>query len=97
MLIYIYIFLYLCIFLCILFILYSLEIIDKIVAMKDSNSKAEARVQELTTYIADIDAGRIEFTSERVDLEKELEELNSDLEASSELRAKEKQDLLSAR
>lgn len=67
-----------------------------VASKKDSNSKAEARVQELTTYIADIDAGRIEFTSERTDLEKELEELNSDLEASSELRAKEKQDFEAA-
>jgi hypothetical protein len=59
---------------------------------KASNSESQARVEELTTYIADIDAGRIEFTSERVDLEKDLEELNSDIEAATELRAKEKAD-----
>ena len=68
-----------------------------VAAKQESNSKGQARVDELTTYIADIDAGRIEFTSERTDLEKELEELNSDMEAASELRAKESKDFEEAR
>merc|ERR1719157_227295 len=41
-----------------------------------SNESAEKRIKELETYISDIEAGRIEFSSERVDLEKELEEVN---------------------
>jgi len=68
-----------------------------VASKQDSNSKGQARVGELTTYIADIDAGRVEFTSERTDLEKELEELNSDMEAATELRAKEHKDFEDAR
>ena len=34
----------------------------------------------LKQYLADIAAGRVEFTSERQDLEKEIEELMGDLE-----------------
>merc|ERR1719235_2652145 len=36
-----------------------------------SNAAAEDRIEELEAYIADIEAGRIEFTSERTDLEAE--------------------------
>lgn len=61
-----------------------------------SNAASTARVDELKTYIADIEAGRIEFTSERVDLEKELEQVNSDIEAASSMREKEHADFLEA-
>eukprot|EP00928_Gymnodinium_smaydae_P088695 TRINITY_DN72761_c0_g1_i1.p2 TRINITY_DN72761_c0_g1~~TRINITY_DN72761_c0_g1_i1.p2 ORF type:complete len:740 (-),score=261.99 TRINITY_DN72761_c0_g1_i1:68-2287(-) len=59
---------------------------------KAAISTAQSRADMLDAYIADIDAGRVEFTSERTDLEKELEELNADLEAADALRKKEKSD-----
>merc|ERR1740138_1531975 len=43
-----------------------------------SNEVATSRIDELKRYIADIEAGRVEFTTERVDLEKELATLRSD-------------------
>merc|ERR1711862_934651 len=61
-----------------------------------SNEIAEKRVSSLTEYIADIEAGRIEFTSERVDLEKELEEVNSSIEEATALRKKENEEFLAA-
>jgi len=63
----------------------------------ESNSVSQDRVGTLTTYIADIEAGRIEFTTERVDLEKELEQVNADLEASAQLRNQENGNYLAAK
>merc|ERR1719487_1588107 len=57
-----------------------------------SNAAAEARIDELETYIADLDSGRIELTSERQDLEKDIAELMSDMEQATALRKKEKAD-----
>merc|ERR1719198_2625973 len=57
-----------------------------------SNAAAEARIDELETYLADLAAGRIELTSERVDLEKDIAELMSDMESATALRKKEKAD-----
>merc|ERR1719281_1942853 len=45
-----------------------------------SNAAADARINELETYIADLASGRIELTDERVTLEKEVAELMADLE-----------------
>lgn len=64
---------------------------------KASNAESQSRIDMLTTYIADIDAGRIEFTSERTDLEKDLEQINGDLEAATEMRNKENSDFLDAK
>merc|ERR1719450_1105149 len=61
-----------------------------------SNAAAEAKINELETYIADLDAGRIELTSERADLEKEIATLMSDLEEAKALREKEHADFLEA-
>jgi hypothetical protein len=61
-----------------------------------SNAAAEARTNELETYIADLDAGRIELTSERADLEKDIAELMSDMETATALRKKEHADFLEA-
>jgi len=58
----------------------------------DSNAAANSRIQELEAYIADLDGGRVEFTSERTDLEKEIAELMSDMETSTANRKKEKAD-----
>merc|ERR1740138_1144151 len=57
-----------------------------------SNAAAEAKINELETYIADLDAGRIELTSERADLEKDIATLMSDMEEATALRKKEKAD-----
>jgi len=57
-----------------------------------SNTAAESRVDMLKQYLADIDAGRVEFTSERQDLEKEIEELTGDLEVAKNMRTTENKD-----
>mmetsp|Transcript_47597 Transcript_47597/g.120594 ORF Transcript_47597/g.120594 Transcript_47597/m.120594 type:complete len:689 (+) Transcript_47597:55-2121(+) len=62
-----------------------------------SNTAATSRKESLTTYVADLDAGRIELTSERVDLEKEIEGLREDIEQAEGLRAKEKADFEAAK
>lgn len=61
-----------------------------------SNAAAASRIDELETYIADLDAGRIELTSERADLEKDIAELMSDMEKATALRKKEHADFLEA-
>jgi hypothetical protein len=61
-----------------------------------TNAKAADRIKVLETYIADIDAGRIEFTTERQDLTKELEEIKGDIEAATALREKEHAEFLEA-
>jgi len=63
----------------------------------ESNLAAETRSNELETYIADLDAGRIELTTERQDLEKEVEELTADLENAKAIREKEEKDFESAK
>jgi len=63
---------------------------------KASNDAAQTRVDSLSTYLADLDAGRIELTSERSDLEKEVGQLNSDLETAKALRNKENSDYKAA-
>merc|ERR1719261_1194341 len=61
-----------------------------------SNAAAASRIDELETYIADLDSGRIELTSERGDLEKDIAELMSDMESATALRKKEKADFEAA-
>jgi len=58
----------------------------------ESNSAAESRIDMLATYLADLAAGRIELTSERKDLEKEISTLTGEIESSTALRNKEKED-----
>merc|ERR1712079_77925 len=57
-----------------------------------SNAAAQSKIEELESYVADIEAGRIEFTSERKDLEKEIKELFEDIEAATALRKEEKEE-----
>mmetsp|Transcript_124141 Transcript_124141/g.276987 ORF Transcript_124141/g.276987 Transcript_124141/m.276987 type:complete len:732 (+) Transcript_124141:74-2269(+) len=57
-----------------------------------SNAAADSRIEMLSTYIADLDAGRIELTTERVDLEKEIEQVRGSIEIATEIRAKEESD-----
>merc|ERR1719159_1347618 len=64
---------------------------------KASNSAAADRIESLTAYIDDVKSGRVEFTSERKDLEEEIAKLQSDIEASTAMRAKENEDFLAAK
>eukprot|EP00928_Gymnodinium_smaydae_P090888 TRINITY_DN745_c0_g1_i1.p1 TRINITY_DN745_c0_g1~~TRINITY_DN745_c0_g1_i1.p1 ORF type:complete len:727 (-),score=245.43 TRINITY_DN745_c0_g1_i1:73-2253(-) len=59
-----------------------------------SNAAAEERIRSLETYVADIEAGRIEFTTERVDLEKDLADINKAIEEATALRKKENEEFL---
>jgi len=62
-----------------------------------SNTKAASRKESLETYISDLDAGRVELTSERTDLEKEVAALTSDIETATALRDQEKEDYEAAK
>merc|ERR1719210_1020317 len=57
-----------------------------------SNGEAKARIAYLEGYISDLDAGRIELTPERVDLEKQISELSADIQVAAGIRDKEKAD-----
>jgi len=61
-----------------------------------SNAAAATRINELATYLADLDSGRVELTSERTDLEKDIAELMADIEEATALRKKENADFLEA-
>merc|ERR1719407_156466 len=75
------------------FVCWAKTVID---TKTSTNAAASERITSLETYIADIEAGRSEFTSERVDLEKALEEINSAIEAATAMREKEHEDFLEA-
>jgi len=62
-----------------------------------SNSDANSRIESLETYIKDIEAGNIEFTTERTDLTKQVAGLERDLEAASTLREEQNKDFLAAK
>ena len=51
----------------------------------------------MESYIEDLESGRVELTSERVDFEKEVAGLLSDIEKSKALRKKEKEDFAGAK
>merc|ERR1719274_469412 len=64
---------------------------------KASNAAAADRIESLTAYIDDVKSGRVEFTSERKDLEAEIAKLQEDIEASTAMRNKEEEDFLAAK
>merc|ERR1719378_1008940 len=64
---------------------------------KASNAEAKDRIESLTAYIDDVKSGRIEFTSERKDLEAEIEKLNTEIETATDMRNKENEDFLAAK
>merc|ERR1719379_2991454 len=64
---------------------------------KASNAEAKDRIEQLTAYIDDIKSGRVEFTSERKDLEAEIEKLNTEIETATDMRKKENEDFLAAK
>jgi len=57
-----------------------------------SNVEASSKIEELTAYLADLDAGRVELSTERVDLEREIAELRGDMEMATSMRTKENND-----
>merc|ERR1712224_744650 len=65
--------------------------------MTASNEAAKKRIEELEGYIADIEAGRVEFSSERTDLEKNIKALHAEIETSEDLREQEKKDFEAAK
>jgi len=62
-----------------------------------SNAAASSKIDELKTFTTDIEAGRIEFTSERGQLTKELGEINADIEEAQNLREKDHKEFLAAK
>merc|ERR1719161_1622570 len=62
-----------------------------------TNEAAKARIEELNAYIDDIESGRIEFTSERADLDAAIKDLNKEIETAEDLRDKEEKDFLAAK
>merc|ERR1719191_1962004 len=57
-----------------------------------SNAEAQARIDELKAYLADVDSGKIEFTTEREDLQKQQAELESEIKVLVDTRKKEKKE-----
>merc|ERR1719252_187265 len=64
---------------------------------KASNAAAADRIESLEAYISDIEAGRVEFTSERTDLEAAIKGLNEEIESATDMREKEHEDYLAAK
>jgi len=66
-------------------------------AKEATNTAAKSRIDSLTAYVKDIEAGKIEFTTERVDLEKQVAGLTQDLDTAKALREKEAKDFEAAK
>merc|ERR1719182_603898 len=64
---------------------------------KATNAAAADRIESLSAYIDDVRGGRVEFTSERKDLEAEIAKLMDELETSKAMRKKENEDFLAAK
>jgi len=62
-----------------------------------SNEAANSRIESLSSYIDDVESGRVEFSSERTDLEAAIKKLNEEIEAAEDLRDKEHEDFLAAK
>jgi len=75
-----------------LFVKYRCWAKSNIEAKKSSNADAEERIGVLTTYIDNIDSGKITFTSEKDDLTKQLKSINDDIQNSENMRTKEADD-----
>jgi len=64
---------------------------------KAAISTAGDRIESLSAYIDDVKSGRVEFTSERKDLEAEIAKLNSEIEEATAMRKKDNEDFLAAK
>jgi len=62
-----------------------------------SNAAAASRIDTLETYIADLDSGKIELTSERTDREKEVADLSAEVEEAKAMRDKDKAEFQDAK
>merc|ERR1719453_492884 len=68
-----------------------------VISQKEAtNTAAASRIDMLEAYISDLENGRVELTTERTDLEKEIAGLTADIEAMDALRTKEHEDFLAA-
>merc|ERR1719380_379252 len=66
---------------------------DKVIKTKmGSNAEVQARIDELRAYLADVDSGKVEFTTEREDLEAQQAELEAEIKVQVDTRKKEKKD-----
>jgi septal ring factor EnvC (AmiA/AmiB activator) len=75
------------------FVCWGREVIKQ---KEGTNVLATKEAAELTQYISDLDSGRIELTTERQDLVKEIADLSSSIELATATRAKEKADFENA-
>merc|ERR1719146_470843 len=64
---------------------------------KASNAAASDRIASLESYIKDIEGGKIEFTNERDNLEKEVADLEAEIKKSKDMREKEAEDYADAK
>jgi len=62
-----------------------------------SNAAGKDRIESLEAYIDDIESGRVEFSSERTDLEAAIKKLNEEIEEAEDLRDKEHNDFVAAK
>merc|ERR1719324_998795 len=71
---------------------------NKVISEKTKSiASAQARIDELEAYLDDVKSGRVEFTTEREDLEAQIAELNAKIKLLVETRASEKKDYEAAR
>lgn len=69
-----------------------------IISQKEaSNAAAQSRVDSLTTYISQLTSGQIELTTERVDTQKKLDSLLSDIGVADQMRQQENRDFRMAK
>jgi len=64
---------------------------------KQSISEANDRIEALTSYIDDIESGRIEFSSEGAEATADVQELNEEIEKMDQRREKEHDDYTAAK
>merc|ERR1719313_2872899 len=64
---------------------------------KASNAAAADRIEALTAYVDDVRSGRMEFTTERKDLEAEIKKLTEEVEVQKGLRQREVADFEAAK
>lgn len=62
-----------------------------------SNTAAQSRIDSLKAYVQDIDAGKFEFTTERLDLEKQEAGIQQDLSTAASLRTEQNKDYEAAK
>merc|ERR1719310_2140012 len=64
---------------------------------KAFNAQAADRIESLSAYIDDVKSGKVEFTSERKDLEEEIAKLQGEIESATAMRKKDNDDFTAAK